>query len=120
MEADKRRVGAALCLDAGWRFVPVCVETTGAWGSDAQRLVRGLVRRQGMRCGTPVATAAASVWKRLVTAVAKGTAQMLVRAYPGVFGRAGAEGARWGAPMSLSALPLEQSAVGEAPMEVEP
>ena len=37
-----------------------------------------------------------------------------------VFGRAGAEGARWGAPVSLSALPLEQSAVGEAAMEVEP
>ena len=100
----------------------MCVETTGAWGSEAQRLVRGLVRRQGMRGGTPVAVAAASVWRRLATAVAKGTAQMLVRAYPGVFGRAGAEGARWGGTVSRSALSLEQKVAccpGQGTMEVE-
>ena len=80
-EADKRRVSAAGCSAAGWRFTPVCVETTGAWGPEAQRLVRALVRRQSMRLWTPVEAAVGAVWRSLTAEVAKWTAQMLVRAY---------------------------------------
>ena len=89
MEQDKTRASGAGCQAAGWRFSPVCAETTGAWGPGAQRFIRGLVRKQGRRTRVPMAEAAASVWRRLNSAVMKGTAQMLVRAYPEVFGAGG-------------------------------
>ena len=85
-EVDKQSSSAADCSRVGWRFSPVCAETTGAWGPGAQRCVRGLVKRRSMRTGEPVAESALIVWRRLASAVAKGSALMLLRAYPNCFG----------------------------------
>jgi hypothetical protein len=82
-EAEKLAAGGGACAAAGWRLVPVCAETTGAWGPGAKRAVRRLVRLQSMKLGEPVSAVAAVVWRRLVVAVAKGVAQCLLRAYPG-------------------------------------
>jgi hypothetical protein len=84
MEKSKRAENGAVCAAAGWKCAPVCVETTGAWGAEGQKLVRRLIKLQSMRLGRPVAEVAAKVWKRLHAAVTKGTALMLTRAYPGV------------------------------------
>ena len=89
-EAEKRATSAKACEAQGWRFAPVCAECTGGWGPGAQKCVRALIRRQSMRSGEPVAVTAGAVWRRLTTAVAKGAAQMLLRAFPGSFGGAGA------------------------------
>ena len=47
--------------------------------------MRRLVKLQSMRLGLPIADVARQVWARLQAAVAKGTANMLTRAYPMVF-----------------------------------
>jgi hypothetical protein len=85
-EAEKTASSAAACGAEGWRFHPVCVETTGAWGPGAQKHVRAIIRRQSMRSGEGVGATASAVWGRLATAVAKGAAQMLLRAFPSTFG----------------------------------
>ena len=64
-EDDKHVGSAASCAAAGWKFIPVCAETTGAWGPGAQRCVRGLVKRRSMRVGEPVSESARLVWRRL-------------------------------------------------------
>ncbi len=58
------------------------METTGVWGPSARKFIQGLVGKQAMRQGAPVHAAAAAIWRRLTTAVLKGTAQMLTRAFP--------------------------------------
>ena len=44
MEKSKRAENTTSCAAAGWCCSPVCVETTGAWGSEGQRLERCLVK----------------------------------------------------------------------------
>ena len=73
------------CRQAGWRFTGACAETTGAWGPAARKLVLQLIQRQAMRLGVPVAEAAQLAWRRLNTALMKGTASMLLRAFPSAF-----------------------------------
>jgi hypothetical protein len=85
-EGDKQKSSAAGCRAVGWRFSAVCAETTGAWGPGAQRCVRSLIKLRSMRRGESVAEAASSVWRRLSSAVAKGSAAMLQRAFPEAFG----------------------------------
>ena len=85
-EAAKRAANSELCREVGWGFSPACAEVTGAWGSSARKLLRGLVRRQAMVLGLPVAEAAAACWRRMNAALMKGTALMLVRAYPETLG----------------------------------
>ena len=84
-EAGKLASSGQACAEQGWRFTPVCVETTGAWGPGGQKAVRALVRKLSMRTGEPVAASAGAVWRRLSTAAAKGAAQMLLRAFPETF-----------------------------------
>ena len=81
-EADKLAFAGGACAAAGWRLVPICAETTGAWGPSAKRAIRRLIRLQG-GLGEPLAALAPVVWRRLAVAVAKGVAQCLLRAYPG-------------------------------------
>ena len=45
-----------------------------------------MVRRQAMVLGIPIAEAATALWRRMNTALMKGTALMLVRAYPELMG----------------------------------
>ena len=85
-ESGKLASAGQPCRVEGWRFVPVCAETTGSWGPGGQKCIRGLIRRLSMRHGEPIAVTAGAVWRRLATAVAKGAAQMLLRAYPTLFG----------------------------------
>ena len=85
-ELGKLATSAQACKDEGWSFSPACAETTGAWGPSGQRCVRGLIRKLSMKNGEPLADTAAAVWRRLATSVAKGTSQMLLRAYPELFG----------------------------------
>ena len=73
-EAEKMAATGGACAAAGWRLVPVCAETTGAWGPAAKRAVRRLIRLQSMRVGEPVSSVASVVWRRLL------------RAYPGFDG----------------------------------
>ena len=106
-EAEKRVTNAAkACEDQSWRFTPACTECTGAWGPGAQKCVRALVRRQSMRSGEPLAATAGAVWRRLATAVAKGAAQMLLRAFHGSScggGPQSAPGERAGGPLLSTA-----------------
>ena len=84
-EAGKLASSGQACAEQGWRFTPVCVATTGAWGPGGQKAIRALVRKPSMRTGEPVAASAGAVWRRLSTAAAKWAAQMLLRAFPKPF-----------------------------------
>ena len=85
-EQAKRSSSTADCAAAGWAFMPVCAETTGAWGPQAQKHIRKIIFRHSMRAGIPLSDVASATWRRLSVAVAKGVACMLLRAYPGTFG----------------------------------
>ena len=82
-EAEKLAAAGGACAAAGWRFVPLCADTTGAWGPRAKGALRRLIRLQSMKLGQPVKAVAAIVWRMLAVAVAKGAAQCLLRAFPG-------------------------------------
>ena len=84
-ETEKVAASKVACDLAGWRFAAVCAETSGAWGPGAVKVIRALARKQSMRSGRPVGEAAGALWRRLGTAVAKGTAQMLLRSFPVAF-----------------------------------
>ena len=42
---------ARTCAQHHWRLTAAAVETTGAWGPEAKKLVRELARKQAMRLG---------------------------------------------------------------------
>ena len=70
---------AQACRLNHWKFTPVAVETTGAWGPVAQKSARALARKQAMRSGEALADTARKLWRRLASSVAKGVARMLLR-----------------------------------------
>ena len=59
------------CAVANWFFVPVVVETTGAWGVVGQKLVGKLVRLLSQHRGINIQASSREVWDRLATVVAR-------------------------------------------------
>ena len=70
------------CAEANWSFVPVVVETTGAWGVVGQKLVGKLVRLLSQHRGINIQASSREVWDRLATVVARHVASQLSRAFP--------------------------------------
>ena len=80
-QAKHSSEAAKECAKHKWRFTAVAVETTGCWGPEAQKCIRGLARKQSMRLGLDLPTVSKQLWRRLSGAVAKGVARMLLRAF---------------------------------------
>ena len=70
------------CASAGWSFVPVVAETSGAWGTHAGRFFTRLARRLAMCSGAPLKTVFASLWASLSTVLARSVAGMLISSLP--------------------------------------
>ena len=68
------------CSSAGWDFVPLVAECTGAWGHRAQSFISSLIRKQARATGEKVATVSSAVWGELSFALARASASMLVQA----------------------------------------
>ena len=81
-EAEKLNSDAAKeCARLRLRFTPAGAETTGAWGPEARKLVRGLARKQSMRFGEELAVTSKRQWRRLSSAVAQCVARCLLRGF---------------------------------------
>ena len=81
---------AKVCSKHKWRLTAVAVETTGCWGPEAQKCIRGLARKHSMRLGVDLPTVSKQLWRRLSSAVAKGVARMMLRGFSERLGAAAA------------------------------
>ena len=79
-EKAKSHQYGADCLAAGWDFVPLAGESTGAWGRKTQTFVSALVRKLARTTGDKIAAVSASLWGELSFALARASASMLVQA----------------------------------------
>ena len=79
-EAEKIAHCGEACRAAGWDFIPVVAETTGAWGLKGQAFFSAVARKQARALGLKVSEVAASIWGSLSMAVARSVANMLLQA----------------------------------------
>ena len=72
---------ADLCRASGWGFVPVVVETTGAWSKGTHSFVRRWATAVSMTTGTPFAECFSHLSRRLSFLVARAVAKHLLRGF---------------------------------------
>ena len=89
-EQDKLARYQGACTAAGWTLLPVVAETTGAWGTHAQRFFSRLARRAAMCTGAPLKEVSAGMWTSLSTELARSVAGMLLGSIPTASGVASA------------------------------
>lgn len=77
-EDDKRSAVAAKCKEYGWRFQPVCFESTGAWGPGASYFLRHTAGAIITRSGDSAQEVFAKVGGEMALTLIKGCAEMLL------------------------------------------
>ena len=80
-EASKRQKIGHICSQIKWTYKPLCFETLGAWGPTATRFIKQIVWTTALRDGRLPGEHFSRVANIISGCLAKGSAEMLVRAY---------------------------------------
>jgi len=80
-DTQKKNQYGESCRALGWGFVPFVAETTGAWGSEAHKVMSQLISLSASKIGETKQESTVKVWKSLSVALAKSIAEQLIGAF---------------------------------------
>ena len=81
-EVEKVTLYNPQCSAVGWDFLPLVVETTGAWGHRAQTFFNQLIRKGALETGEHRLVVASTFWSSVSLALVRCLAGMFLRSAP--------------------------------------